>query len=277
MRRGFDVLAQFFVPAERIRERSRRDHVPYDEWARQGVLTATPGAVVDYEAIRRVLQQWAAEFARADDGVRPVERDRPGVAARAAGRARRASRCGRGSRRCRRRRSRSRRRFSGAGCGTTAHPVLRWNVSNVAVESDPAGNLKPSKTASTERIDGVVALIMAVDLMDRHAQTPSRRAIRCWWSDEARAGRPRLAADDDGSVGARRRSACRRSSTTDLQQPGRRRERLDRRRIWLRRISCTRINSPQKSTSRPTSCLLLAHRGPRLRAARDQSRRASAA
>ena len=52
------------------------------------------------------------------------------------------------------------------------HPVLRWCVSNVAVESDPAGNLKPSKVASTERIDGVVALIMAVDLMDRHAQTP---------------------------------------------------------------------------------------------------------
>ena len=48
-------------------------------------------------------------------------------------------------------------------------PVLRWNVSNVAVESDPAGNLKPSKTKSTERIDGVVALIMAVDLMNRQA------------------------------------------------------------------------------------------------------------
>ncbi len=50
-------------------------------------------------------------------------------------------------------------------------PVLRWNVSNVAVESDPAGNLKPSKVKSTERIDGVVALIMAVDLMTRQAQT----------------------------------------------------------------------------------------------------------
>jgi phage terminase large subunit-like protein len=44
-------------------------------------------------------------------------------------------------------------------------------VSNVAVESDATGNLKPSKVASTERIDGVVALIMAVDLMDRNART----------------------------------------------------------------------------------------------------------
>jgi len=46
---------------------------------------------------------------------------------------------------------------------------LRWCVGNVAVESDAAGNLKPSKAVSTERIDGVVALIMAVDVMDRNA------------------------------------------------------------------------------------------------------------
>jgi phage terminase large subunit-like protein len=59
------------------------------------------------------------------------------------------------------------------------HLVLRWNISNVAVESDPAGNLKPSKTKSTERIDGVVALIMAVDLMQRQAQavTPSYQML----------------------------------------------------------------------------------------------------
>jgi phage terminase large subunit-like protein len=54
-------------------------------------------------------------------------------------------------------------------------PVLRWCVSNVAVESDAAGNLKPSKAVSTERIDAVVALIMAVDAMDRnqHARQPA--------------------------------------------------------------------------------------------------------
>jgi phage terminase large subunit-like protein len=50
-------------------------------------------------------------------------------------------------------------------------PVLRWCVSNVAIEQDAAGNLKPSKAVSTERIDAVVALIMAVDVMDRHANS----------------------------------------------------------------------------------------------------------
>ena len=51
------------------------------------------------------------------------------------------------------------------------HPVLRWNISNVSVESDATGNLKISKKVSTERIDGVAALVMAVDRMERNQAT----------------------------------------------------------------------------------------------------------
>src|SRR6185503_11668834 len=59
---GFDVLAEFFVPADNIKERATRDRVPCDQWKREGVLTATPGNVVDYEAVRQTLKDWAAEF-----------------------------------------------------------------------------------------------------------------------------------------------------------------------------------------------------------------------
>nr|DAL31628.1 MAG TPA_asm: Terminase large subunit [Caudoviricetes sp.] len=48
------------------------------------------------------------------------------------------------------------------------HPVLAWMVDNIHVRTDPAGNIKPDKQKSTEKIDGVVATIMALD-----------RAIRC--------------------------------------------------------------------------------------------------
>ena len=48
------------------------------------------------------------------------------------------------------------------------HPVLRWMVDNVTVRTDPAGNVKMDKAKSTERIDGAVAMVMALD-----------RAIRC--------------------------------------------------------------------------------------------------
>jgi phage terminase large subunit-like protein len=53
------------------------------------------------------------------------------------------------------------------------HPVLRWNLSNVAVETDAAGNIKPSKRASLARIDLVAALVMAIDRMDRHGGPPA--------------------------------------------------------------------------------------------------------
>jgi len=170
---GFDVLARFFVPQERIRDRSHRDRVPYTEWARDGHLTATPGATVDYEIIRQAVKDWAAAYDvqmvaydpwNATDLVKRLQEQdglpcvpmRQGFASLSAP-------------------TKSlERAILGRTLRHDGHPVLRWNVSNVAVESDPAGNLKPSKVASTERIDGVVALIMAVDLMDRNARTPAK-------------------------------------------------------------------------------------------------------
>lgn len=43
------------------------------------------------------------------------------------------------------------------------NPVLKWMCGNVAVEQDPAGNIKPTKSKSADKIDGVVATIMALD------------------------------------------------------------------------------------------------------------------
>jgi len=43
------------------------------------------------------------------------------------------------------------------------NPVLRWMMDNVYVKTDPAGNIKPDKEKSTEKIDGIVATIMALD------------------------------------------------------------------------------------------------------------------
>jgi len=48
------------------------------------------------------------------------------------------------------------------------NPVLRWMADNMVVKQDPAGNVKPDKAKSTQRIDGMVALIMALDRATRH-------------------------------------------------------------------------------------------------------------
>jgi phage terminase large subunit-like protein len=169
---GCTVLPQCFVPQDSIRDRSHRDRVPYADWARDGYIQAVPGPTIDYEVIRSVLKGWAAEFDlqmiaydpwNATDLVDRLQKQ-DGLTCVP-----------------------MRQGFGSLSAPTKSleklilarqlrhdgHPVLRWNVSNVAVESDASGNLKPSKVASTERIDGVVALIMAVDLMDRNARTPT--------------------------------------------------------------------------------------------------------
>jgi len=169
---GFDVRAACFVPSERIAARSRRDRVPYEQWAQKGSLTAIPGPAVDYEVVRQTLLEWVAEF-----DVQLIAYD-PWNATDLVSRLEKQD-----SLKC----VAMRQTFAAMSAPTKSlekavlakqlrhdgDPVLRWCVSNVAVESDASGNLKPSKVASTERIDGVVALIMAVDLMDRHARTPA--------------------------------------------------------------------------------------------------------
>jgi phage terminase large subunit-like protein len=166
---GFDVLARFFVPAEQLRGRVTRDRVPYDQWARDpAILTATPGNVVDYEAVRATLQSWAGLYdlreiafdpwnatdlvnrLTTQDGL-PCVPMRQGFASLSA----------------------PTKSLEKAILGRTlrhdGHPVLRWNIGNIAVETDAAGNLKLSKKVSTDRIDGAAALVMAVDRMERHA------------------------------------------------------------------------------------------------------------
>jgi len=169
---GFDVLMQFFVPKESIRERGLRDRVPYPQWEREHKLIATPGNVVDYEAVRQQLLAWAAlydvqEIAfdpwNATDLVTRLQ-DQDGFACVPI-----------------------RQGFAALSSPTKSleravlaqllrhdgHPVLRWNVGNAAVETDATGNIKLSKKVSTERIDGAAALVMAVDRMDRHSTRPA--------------------------------------------------------------------------------------------------------
>jgi len=166
----FDVLSEYFVPQGSIRERSTRDRVPYEQWAREGFLRATPGTVVDYEAVRAVLVEWADEFDlrmiaydpwNATDLVTRLEKQdgftcvamRQGFASLSAP-----------TKSLEKAILSKRIRHDG-------HPVLRWCMGNISVESDAAGNLKLSKKVSTERIDGAAALVMAVDLMDRNSVT----------------------------------------------------------------------------------------------------------
>lgn len=167
---GFDVLCEFFVPKDSIHERVTRDRVKYDEWVRQKFLIATNGPVVNYEAVRRTLQEWSDEFVvktiafdkfnatdlvtrlAEQDGFTCVQTGQGYLALSASTKA-------------------LEKHILAKSLRHDGHPVLSWCMSNVSVVPDDYGNLKISKKHSTEKIDGVAALIMAVDQMERNAGT----------------------------------------------------------------------------------------------------------
>ena len=69
------------------------------------------------------------------------------------------------------------------------NPVLRWMASNIAVVQDAAGNLKPAKDKSSERIDGIVALIMAIGRAVSGQATPEPQ-YQCFSSEETESSEP---------------------------------------------------------------------------------------
>jgi phage terminase large subunit-like protein len=154
------VLSRYFVPEDNLRKRAERDRVPYDLWTRQGFIEATPGNVVDYGAIEQRILADAALFQVREIAYDPWNATHLALRLQDEGAVMVEFRQGFRSMAAPTRELEklivSRRLAHG---GT---PVTRWMAANVAVAQDPAGNLKPAKDKSTERIDGVVAPVMAI-------------------------------------------------------------------------------------------------------------------
>jgi phage terminase large subunit-like protein len=137
-----------------------RDRAPYDLWAAQGFIEATPGNVVDYGAIEQRILADAALFQVREIAYDPWNATHIALRLQDEGATMVEFRQGFRSMSAPTRELEklivSRKLAHGA------NPVTRWMAANVAVAQDPAGNLKPAKDKSTERIDGIVALIMAI-------------------------------------------------------------------------------------------------------------------
>jgi phage terminase large subunit-like protein len=173
------VLPRFFVPEVTIAERVRRDRVPYDRWLRESALVATEGNVVDYDFVKAQYEKDAARFQIVKGGFDPWNAMQLLIQLQGNGHAVEQVRQGyltlSGP-------SKELERLLLDGkLAHGGHPVLRWCAGNVAVERDAAGNIKPSKAKSTERIDGIAALVTALALAITDASEPSiyeERGIR---------------------------------------------------------------------------------------------------
>ena len=158
---SYTVLPFFWLPEETLPLRVRRDHVMYDQWERQGFILTTEGNVVHYGFIEKFIcdlgerfnireiayDRWNATMMvqqLEDDGfvmvpfgqgfkdMSPPTKELMRIVLE--------------------------RKLNHGG-----HPVLRWNMDNAFVRTDPAGNLKIDKEKSTEKVDGAIALVMALD------------------------------------------------------------------------------------------------------------------
>ena len=157
----YQILPFFWLPEETLQLRVRRDHVMYDVWQKQGFIQTTEGNVVHYGFIEQFIIQmgerynireiaydrWNATMmvqALEDDGFTMIP-------------------FGQGFKDMSPPTKELMRIVLEHNLAHGGHPVLRWNMDNAYVRTDPAGNQKIDKQKSTEKVDGAVALVMGLD------------------------------------------------------------------------------------------------------------------
>lgn len=158
------ALWWFFMPEENVKRASQRDHVPYDQWIRDGHIIATPGNVTDYDFIRVKLNRLAEIY-----NIKEVAFDRWNaiqLTVQLVGDGIKTVPFGQGFGSMSSPSKELEKYVTGQTLEHGANPVARWMASNVSIKQDAAGNIKPEKDKSTGRIDGIVALIMSIGAMN---------------------------------------------------------------------------------------------------------------
>jgi len=156
------VRPYFWTPSAALVDRARRDRAPYDLWRDQGFLEVTPGASVDYDSGAQRLGEIAS-----DCDLRVVAYDRWRIdvmkkALEVAGLELPLQPFGQGFKDMSPALDAVEAELASGRVLHGMHPVLTWCASNAIATRDPAGNRKLDKTKATGRIDGMVALAMAM-------------------------------------------------------------------------------------------------------------------
>ena len=160
-------LPYFWIPEENMIRRVRRDHVPYDVWEKQGFLHTTEGNVIHYGFIENFIDDLGKKF-----HIKEIAFDRWGavqMVQNLEGLGFTVVPFGQGFKDMSPPTKRLMELVLEKNIAHGGHPVLRWMMDNIFVRTDPAGNIKPDKEKSTEKIDGAVATIMGLDRAIRNS------------------------------------------------------------------------------------------------------------
>ena len=156
----FQLLPHFWIPEEKMREKIRKENINYDKWVAEGYVTVTPGNVIDYDFVKADILRIVADYDlrtsaydRWNSSQTIIDLQNEGMECNPFGQ-------GYGSM------SAPTKEFEKLVLtGKIEHfgnPVLRWMLASTLVKTAPAGNIKPDKEKSTQKIDGIVAAIMAL-------------------------------------------------------------------------------------------------------------------
>lgn len=159
---ALDIVARFWVPESQLTNDANAYHDQYAAWAREGWLKTTPGDAVDYQAIKRQIIADASRFKLVDMNVDRLFQGYQ-LSMELADEGIELFGMGQGFLSMAVPVKEFEKRLLGRKLNHGGNPILRWMAGNVAVKTDPAGNLKPDKAESQGKIDGIVALIMALD------------------------------------------------------------------------------------------------------------------
>ena len=154
------LLPHFWIPEEKMLEKIRKENINYDKWVAEGYVTVTPGNVIDYDFVKADILRIVADYDlrtsaydRWNSSQTIIDLQNEGMECNPFGQ-------GYGSM------SAPTKEFEKLVLtGKIEHfgnPVLRWMLASTLVKTDPAGNIKPDKEKSTQKIDGIVAAIMAL-------------------------------------------------------------------------------------------------------------------
>lgn len=158
---GYTILPHFWIPEDNVNLRVRRDHVPYDIWKQQGYLETTEGNVIHYGYIEQFINDLGKKY-----NIQEIAFDRWGavqMVQNLEGMGFTVVPFGQGFKDMSPTTKELMKLTLEKEIAHGGHPVLRWMMDNIYIRTDPAGNIKPDKAKSTEKIDGVVATIMALD------------------------------------------------------------------------------------------------------------------
>jgi len=164
---NLSVIARFWVPEARLNDPQNRYREHYRAWARQGFLTVTPGNAVDYSFVKAQILKDAQTYQLVDLNVDRLFQAHQ-LATELAEEGLQVVGMGQGFMSMAAPMKEFERRLLRKAIHHGNNPVLNWMAGNVSVKMDPAGNLKPDKATSQGKIDGIVALVMALDRLMRH-------------------------------------------------------------------------------------------------------------